>query len=79
MHSQKVYDLIGKRGIVIRESGKQRITILLDTEILTAFREHAAGTGRGYQSTPRSISRSGFGTIAFRRLSFRLWRTSRFG
>ena len=45
------YDLRGaKRGAVIREAGKRRITIMLDTDILTAFRERAAGTGRGYQT-----------------------------
>ena len=38
------------RGAVVRESGKQRITIMLDSDILAAFRERAAGTGRGYQT-----------------------------
>ena len=45
------YDLQGaKRGAVINETGKRRITIMLDSDILTAFRERAAGTGRGYQT-----------------------------
>ena len=45
------YDLHGaKRGAVIAETGKRRITIMLDSDILTAFRERAAGTGRGYQT-----------------------------
>ena len=45
------YDLHGaKRGAVISESGKRRITIMLDSDILTAFRDRAAGTGRGYQT-----------------------------
>ena len=45
------YDLHGaKRGAVIAEPGKRRITIMLDSDILTAFRERAAGTGRGYQT-----------------------------
>ena len=48
---RKEFDLSGAgRGAVIKESGKCRITILLDTEILAAFRKRAAGTGRGYQT-----------------------------
>lgn len=48
---RKEYDLGGaRRGPVIKESGKRRITILLDTEVLTAFRARAASTGRGYQT-----------------------------
>lgn len=45
------YDLHGaRRGAVIKETGKRRITILLDSDVLTAFRERAASTGRGYQT-----------------------------
>lgn len=45
------YGLHGtKRGAVINETGKRRIAIMLDSDILTAFRERAAGTGRGYQT-----------------------------
>ena len=45
------YDMRGaERGPVIKETGKRRITILLDSDILTAFRARAAGTGRGYQT-----------------------------
>ena len=48
---RKEYDLGGaRRGAVIKESGKRRITILLDTEVLAAFRARAASTGRGYQT-----------------------------
>ena len=44
------YDLRGaKRGAVIKERGKQRITIMLDSDILAAFRERAAASGSGYQ------------------------------
>ena len=39
-----------KRGAVIEESRKRRITIRLDSDILTAFRVRAAGTNRGYQT-----------------------------
>lgn len=38
------------RGAVVQASGKQRITIMLDSDTLAAFRERAAGTGRGYQT-----------------------------
>ena len=48
---RKEYDLTGAgRGAVIKESGKRRITILLDADVLAAFRERAASTGRGYQT-----------------------------
>ena len=45
------YDIGGaKRGAVIKEPGKQRITIMLDSDILAAFRERAGASGRGYQT-----------------------------
>ena len=45
------YELHGaKRGAVAEEAGKRRITILLDADVLTVFRERAARTGRGYQT-----------------------------
>ena len=45
------YDLHGaKRDAVVNETGKRRITIMLDSDILAAFRERAADTGRGYQT-----------------------------
>lgn len=45
------YDLRGaKRVPVIKDAGKRRSTILLDNDILTAFRERAASTSRGYQT-----------------------------
>jgi uncharacterized protein (DUF4415 family) len=40
----------GKRGPVIRQPGKTRITIYLDDQVLEAFRERADGAGRGYQT-----------------------------
>ena len=39
-----------KRGPVIKESSKTRITIMLDNDILEEFRDRARGTGRGYQT-----------------------------
>jgi len=32
------------------QSGKTRITIFLDDDVLTAFRERAARSGKGYQT-----------------------------
>jgi uncharacterized protein (DUF4415 family) len=40
----------GTRGAVINNSGKSRITIFLDDDILAAFKERAAQSGRGYQT-----------------------------
>ena len=45
------YDLRGaERGTVIKETGKRRITLLLDSDIHATFRERATGTGRSYQT-----------------------------
>ncbi len=40
----------GKRGTVVSNQGKERITIFLDKDIVTEFRERAVKTGRGYQT-----------------------------
>ncbi|PKM10174.1 MAG: CopG family transcriptional regulator [Gammaproteobacteria bacterium HGW-Gammaproteobacteria-3] len=40
----------GTRGAVVESSGKTRITIFLDDDILAAFRERATQTGKGYQT-----------------------------
>ena len=51
MRMRKEYDMSNSaRGAVVQGLGKQRITIMLDSDILAAFRERAAGTGRGYQT-----------------------------
>jgi len=48
---RKEYDFSkGKRGSVAKTTGKTRITIYLDDEILTAFRERGDQLGRGYQT-----------------------------
>lgn len=38
------------RGPAVKHKGKTRITILIDGDILTAFRTRAKDTGRGYQT-----------------------------
>lgn len=48
---KKEYDFSkGKRGPVIRQRGKTRITIHIDDDVLDAFRDRADATGRGYQT-----------------------------
>ena len=48
---KKTYDFSqGKRGAVIPTTGKTRITIHLDDEVLEAFRLEAAEQGKGYQT-----------------------------
>jgi uncharacterized protein (DUF4415 family) len=48
---KKEYDFSkGKRGPVIRQRGKTRITIHIDDSVLEAFRERADAAGRGYQT-----------------------------
>jgi uncharacterized protein (DUF4415 family) len=45
------YDFIkGKRGPVIPNKGKTRITIFIDSDILGWFRDEAEREGRGYQT-----------------------------
>jgi len=41
----------GKRGPVIAQKGKTRITIFIDTDILEWFRGEAEREGRGYQTS----------------------------
>jgi uncharacterized protein (DUF4415 family) len=40
----------GKRGAVLPSSGKTRITIMLDDDVIEAFRARAEASGRGYQT-----------------------------
>ncbi len=40
----------GKRGLIIPQPGKTRITIYIDDDILEAFRDRADSAGRGYQT-----------------------------
>jgi uncharacterized protein (DUF4415 family) len=48
---RKEYDFSkGRRGAVVPQPGKTRITIYLDDQVLEAFRERADAAGRGYQT-----------------------------
>jgi uncharacterized protein (DUF4415 family) len=47
----KEYDFSnGKRGPVIHQQGKSRITLYLDNDVLDEFRERADNSGSGYQT-----------------------------
>jgi uncharacterized protein (DUF4415 family) len=39
-----------KRGAVIPQVGKTRITIFIDDDVLKAFRERGDAAGKGYQT-----------------------------
>ena len=59
---RKEYDFSkAKRGPVITPSGKTRITIYLDDDILEAFRERADASGRGYQTMINDALREALG------------------
>ncbi|MEF8704419.1 MAG: BrnA antitoxin family protein [Candidatus Accumulibacter sp. UW26] len=48
---RKEYDFSsGKRGAVIPSTGKTRITIMLDDEVIEFFRTRAEALGLGYQT-----------------------------
>jgi uncharacterized protein (DUF4415 family) len=40
----------GRRGAVLPPTGKTRITLFLDDDILAAYRERASAAGKGYQT-----------------------------
>jgi uncharacterized protein (DUF4415 family) len=46
-----------KRGAVIASPGKTRITIMLDDEVIEAFRARAESTGSGYQTLINAVLR----------------------
>ncbi len=47
-----------KRGAVLSNPGKTRITIYIDTDVLDAFRDAAERDGRGYQTAINEALRS---------------------
>jgi uncharacterized protein (DUF4415 family) len=47
----------GKRGAVISSPGKTRITIMLDDDVIEAFRVRAENAGSGYQTLINSVLR----------------------
>ncbi len=48
---RKEYDFSkGKRGAIVQNKGKTRITIFLDDAVLGQFRALSQSTGKGYQT-----------------------------
>ncbi|CAN2039909.1 CopG family transcriptional regulator [Candidatus Magnetomoraceae bacterium gMMP-15] len=47
----------GKRGAVIQQKSKTRITIYIDDDILEEFRNRADKSGRGYQTIMNQVLR----------------------
>ena len=48
---KKVYDFSkGRRGAVISNTGKTRITIYVDNAIVSRFKTQSGKTGKGYQT-----------------------------
>ena len=59
---KKEYDFSkGKRGAVMRQSGKTRITIYLDDAILQRFKAESERTGKGYQTLVNDALKSYIG------------------
>jgi uncharacterized protein (DUF4415 family) len=62
---KKEYDFSkAKRGAVISEGGKTRVTMYLDNDVLEAFRERADRSGKGYQTLINEVLREHLGTEA---------------
>ena len=47
----------GKRGAVVQQKGKTRITIYIDDDVLEEFRNRADASGRGYQTIMNQVLR----------------------
>ncbi|MBE3118765.1 MAG: BrnA antitoxin family protein [Candidatus Atribacteria bacterium] len=59
---RKEYDFSkAKRGAVIPQKGKTRISIYIDDEILEEFRSRADAAGRGYQTMMNDALRKHLG------------------
>ena len=55
---KKEYDFNkGKRGPVVKQKGKTRITIYLDDDVLEEFRTRADAAGYGYQTMINKVLR----------------------
>ncbi len=55
---KKEYDFSkGQRGAVIPQTGKTRITIYLDNDVVAAFRDRAETKGTGYQTMINQVLR----------------------
>ena len=62
--TKKVYDFSkGKRGAVVPNTGKTRITIYVDDAILKRFKAQSEKTGTGYQTLINEALKSYLGLI----------------
>ncbi len=52
----------GKRGAVVPQKGKTRITIYLDNDVLEEFRNRAEDSGTGYQTLINQILKAHLNT-----------------
>jgi uncharacterized protein (DUF4415 family) len=60
---RKEYDLSkAKRGAVLKPTGKTRITIYLDNDVIEAYRKMGDEHGRGYQTLINEALRQTLGT-----------------
>ena len=60
---RKEYDLSkAKRGPVLKPTGKTRITIYLDDDVIEAYRKMGDEHGRGYQTLINETLRQTLGT-----------------
>lgn len=65
MHMKKEYDFSkAKRGIVVPQKGKTRITIYIDDDVLDEFRNRADESGRGYQTMINDALRAYLGKVS---------------
>jgi uncharacterized protein (DUF4415 family) len=59
---KREYDFSGaKRGAVVPQKGKSRITIYIDADVLDEFRARADAAGRGYQTMMNDALREHLG------------------
>jgi uncharacterized protein (DUF4415 family) len=52
-----------KRGSIIPQTGKTRITIYIDDDVLEAFRERSDSAGKGYQTMMNEALREYLGKV----------------
>ena len=59
---KKEYDFAkAKRGAVVSQSGKTRISIYIDNDVLEEFRDRADESGKGYQTMMNEALRAYLG------------------
>ncbi len=52
-----------KRGAIIPQTGKTRITIYIDDDVLETFRQRSDGAGKGYQTIMNEALREYLGKV----------------